>query len=89
MIRHPDKSLPLWARAGIDGLYITDFFTDKIDFNPVAGMTADRADWDGGLETLEALRDAGRAVNPEFSLVTDMVRDHLDTVAANPARTRL
>ncbi|HNR32370.1 MAG TPA: hypothetical protein PKI11_15875, partial [Candidatus Hydrogenedentes bacterium] len=76
-----DQVRPL-ARSGVGGLFIADFFTDKIDCNPVAGMTPDRADWDGGMKTLEALRDAGRAINPDFRLVTNAIRDHLTAVAA-------
>ncbi len=69
------------AALGVDGLFITRFFTDKIDFNPVPGMTADRVDWDGGMATLEVLREVGKTANPAFMLITDMVRDHLTTLA--------
>lgn len=69
------------AVAGVDGLFIDGFFTDKIDFNPVPGMTADRVDWDGGLETLAALSAVGREVNAGFMLFTGQSRDLLTTVA--------
>ena len=69
------------AETGIDGLFVAEYFTNQIDFNPVEGMTADRVDWDGGMKTLEALLDAGRAVQPNFALVTNTVRDHLTTLA--------
>ncbi|NLX13076.1 MAG: hypothetical protein GXY44_05390 [Phycisphaerales bacterium] len=65
------------ARLGVDGLFIKDFFNHKIDFNPVEGMTADRKDWDGGLQTIEAILKSGQAVQPGFALVTDFVRDHM------------
>ncbi len=64
----------------MDGLYLSGYFTDKIDFNPVPGMTADRADWDGGLITLDALTKAGREIYPEFMLLSGMARDFLTTV---------
>lgn len=70
------------AEQGVDGLFITGFFTDKIDFNPVPGMTADRVDWDGGLATLEAMRNAGKEKNPVFLLLTGMMRDQLATIAS-------
>ena len=69
------------ATAGVDGLYVSGYFTDKIDFNPVPGMTADRVDWDGGLATLDALNKAGREVHPEFMLLSGMARDFMTTVA--------
>lgn len=70
------------ADLGVDGLSIIRFFTDKIDFNPVPAMTADRVDWDGGLATLEAMRNAGKEKNPAFLLLTGMTRDHLATIAS-------
>jgi hypothetical protein len=69
------------AKAGVDGIFIDGFFTDKIDFNPAGNMTADRADWDGGMATLAGIRAACRSANPNFSLVTNAVRDHLTTLA--------
>jgi hypothetical protein len=69
------------AMAGVDGLLVDAFFTDKIDFNPAGNLTADRADWDGGMITLAAIREAGRKANPAFGLVTNTVRDHLATLA--------
>lgn len=76
------EQVRLLAEHGVDGLLIAGFFTDKIDFNPVPGMTADRVDWDGGLATLEAMRNAGREKNPVFLLLSGMTRDHLTTTVS-------
>jgi len=72
------------AQAEVDGLYVVDFFNDKLDFNHFSGMTPDRSDWDGGLQTLENLLHVARQVNPDFSLLTEMFRDHLTLLAEVP-----
>ncbi len=69
------------AQAGVDGLLVNNFFTDKLDFNEQSGTTPDRADWDNGLETLRAILSEAQRLNPNFRLITDSCRDHLNTLA--------
>jgi len=70
------------AVLGVGGLFIVDFFTDKIDFTLANGITTpDQVDWDGGLQTLACMLEAGREISPDFRLVTHTSRDHLTPLA--------
>ncbi|GMU24446.1 MAG: hypothetical protein AMXMBFR13_45200 [Phycisphaerae bacterium] len=63
------------AALGIDGIEVRGFFRRPLDFNPTTGTTPDRATWEGGLATLEAIRDACRSVRPGFAISTDALWD--------------
>jgi len=69
------------AELGVDGLSLQEFFARPMDFNPATGRTPDRASWEGGLECVEAILKACRAVNPEFCVSTDLAWDRVLSVA--------
>lgn len=67
------------ASIGADGLHIAQYFGRTLDFNPKTQTTPDRATWEGGLDTLAALRDVGRKHHPGFQVLTD---DSFDALGA-------
>ena len=67
------------ASIGADGIHVARFFGRALDFNPNTQTTPDRAAWEGGLKTLEAMRDEARRHNPGFIVLTD---DSFDSLGA-------
>jgi hypothetical protein len=66
------------AELGADGVYLKSFFPKKpLDFNPELKTTPDRACWEENLKCLDEILQACRAVNPEFCISIDGVRDRL------------
>ena len=94
--RHPGfrriltRQLQDLARLGVDGVRLQDFFARPLDFNPAAGKAPDRASWQGGIECIEGLLGACRAVNPMFCISVDLVWDRIlplsQTVSMNQPR---
>jgi hypothetical protein len=76
------RQIKLLANRGIDGVHFQAFFARPADFNITTGRTPDRAIWEGGLETLRAIQQAGRSIRPEFAISTDSAWDR----AANLTR---
>jgi len=82
LVRH----LVALAQVGVDAVHVQDFFGTPRDFNRGLWRAPDRATWEGGLECLREIRAACRAVQPGFTVTTDMAWDHaLDLSPTCPA----
>jgi len=82
LVRH----LVALAQVGVDAVHVQDFFGTPLDFNPGLRRAPARATWEGGLECLREIRAACRAVQPGFTVTTDMAWDHaLDLSPTCPA----
>jgi hypothetical protein len=77
------------ADIGVDGIRVGRFFGRALDFNPKTETTPDRASWEGGIKTLNAMRAAGRERNPDFFVLAedsfDALGGSVDACGENPA----
>ena len=75
------RSAERLARLGASGLHLSAFFGRQLDFNPRLPLTPDQAAWQGAMEAIEAMREAGARVRPGFSISLDEARDRFMGVA--------
>ncbi len=74
---HLVKCIAELASLGADGMHIGRFFSRELDFNASLETTADRASWEGAMQTVDAMLLEARKVNPAFTLSTDAISDHI------------